>query len=131
MKFKIILIITMCILSTTCHAEDNAADLLDCCKLALHPEKINNVDDLTKANTCQSYISGYIDMYYAYAAAYGKEKAIFNIPDETKTKEIIEVVVAFLEDNPKILNEYRGYSIFLAIIHNFPPTSESEKSNTK
>ena len=71
------------------------------------------------AGTCVGFVLGVANAVYYYSDELKKDQK-FCVPDNASNSQLVRVVVKYLNDNPKILNEERMSLVWLALMDAYP-----------
>jgi hypothetical protein len=100
-------------------------DLLeDCNNAILSFDNNGEKGDLDKTLVCVSYVRGIVDSNASFSAllgeAYKKNFAALCIPSKTNFTQMIRIIVKYLKDNPKSLNQHPIVDAQMALHYAFP-----------
>lgn len=101
----------------------NGNDLLSACEahLSILRDQGKHLDGMAKAETCLSYISGFLDGFWVGETEKGVETfEHVCIPHEVNTGQAIRVVTKWLEDHPEKLHRPAHACVYVALRDAFP-----------
>jgi hypothetical protein len=81
-------------------------------------DKEKNYDQYDTA-LCSGYIQGVVSTTYFFDESLKKEDK-FCIPDNVTNGQLVRIVVKYLKDNPKLLNEPRVSLVWIALMDAYP-----------
>lgn len=97
---------------------DSGNDFLRLCETSVRSEALPPDKELVGALQCMAWMHGALDGFIAYNTA--SATRLFNIPTDVTVRQFSKIVVMYMNDHPKDLNQTTAWLALLAIMDAYP-----------